>query len=443
MQIAVIGLGYVGLVTATCLARMGQHVIGLEVDAEKLAALSRGVAPYYEPHLQSELSLQQAEGRLAFTLDPRVALEHPDLILVCVGTPSRQSGHADLGAVERVIDTIGENLRQQAVVALRSTVPVGTTRTAEARLNEQLAMHNGPQSVAIIANPEFLRTGRAIEDFLHPTRVVLGRTELTTNADVELLLTLYRPLEAPIQVIDAESAELVKNAANTYLATRISFVNELAGLCEATGASIDAVLEGIASDPRIGGDYMRPGIGYGGSCLPKDVRSMIGMGDEVGRPLQLAMAVDRVNASQPTRAVERLAAELGGMDGKRIGLLGLAFKAETDDIRDSPALELARHLHDRGAHVVACDPQAGPRAVGELPWIELADTPAQVAREADAIVLSTEWSEYVTVNLPELASKMRQRVLFDARNAFDATHVVAAGLTYLAVGRPTVRAEGG
>ena len=239
---------------------------------------------------------------------------------------------------------------------------MGTTRRVERRLNESLKRRGLSQQVAVIANPEFLRTGRALEDFLHPTRVVLGTTELATDADVARLRSLYGPLESPLLVMDAASAELVKNAANALpLATKISFVNELANLCEATGASVDAVTHGLALDPRIGGDFMRPGLGYGGSCLPKDVRSLIAMGTEHGRPMDLARAVDDINRNQPVRYARLLEEALGDLTGRRIALLGLAFKPDTDDIRDSPALNLARALRDRGANLVACDPEAAER----------------------------------------------------------------------------------
>ena len=439
MQIAVIGLGYVGLVTATCLARLGQQVVGLEVDAEKVSALERGEAPYYEPHLQAELTLQQREGRLRFTLDPAAAFREAEAVLVCVGTPSTAAGAADLSAVHAVFDTLGRFLERRAVVALRSTVPVGTTRDAEDRLNDALAARNAPESVPVLANPEFLRTGRAIEDFLHPARVIVGRASRATEEDVELLATLYRPLEAPILVVDAESAELTKNAANAYLATRISFINELAMLCDATGAAVDDVLRGISSDPRIGGEYLRPGIGYGGSCLPKDVRSMIAMGREREVELVLTSAVDAVNARQPDRAADRLMAALGGdLQGKRIALLGLAFKPGTDDIRDSPALALAAVLRERGAIVVGCDPKAGGAAARYAPWLTICDGPAQAATDADAIVIATEWPEYVTLSPADLAGVMRGDVLFDARNAFDQGPVRSAGLRYLGVGRRPV-----
>ncbi len=436
MQITVVGLGYVGLVTATCLARMGQQVLGLESDERKLRALEAGEAPYYEPHLQGELTLQQAEGRLSFTSDPSAALADPDIILICVGTPSMASGDADLGAVESVLESIGEHLTQRAVVALRSTVPVGTTRRVEADLNERLRRRGGPTDIPVFANPEFLLTGRPLDDFMHPSRVILGRTERAGDDEAERLATLYRPLETPIFFFDAESAELVKNAANAYLATRISFINEIAGLCEATGASVDAVIQGVSADPRIGGEYIRPGIGYGGSCLPKDVRSLLAMGDEHGLPMTFTRAVDAVNLHHPARAVERIDSALGGIEGKRIGLLGLAFKAGTDDIRDSPALALASALREAGARVVACDPQAGPASAAVAPWIELVAEPADVAAGADAIVLSTEWAEYVTADLNPLRDRMRGDLLFDARNAMDAAGVTAAGLRYLAVGRP-------
>jgi UDPglucose 6-dehydrogenase len=263
---------------------------------------------------------------------------------------------------------------------------------------------------------------------------------MAAEADVETLATLYRPLEAPLFVVDAESAELVKNAANSYLATRISFINELAALCEASGASVDAVIEGIAADPRIGGDYLRPGIGYGGSCLPKDVSSMMAMGAKRGIDLPLVAAVAAVNAAQPARAAARLAEAFGGsLDGRRIAILGLAFKADTDDIRDSPALALAVILRAAGAHIVACDPQAAERVRTLQPWIELSDGPLEAASGADAVVLATEWPEYVTMDLRPIASAMRGSLLFDGRNALDPAHVVGAGLTYLGAGRPVSR----
>ncbi|MEO8509647.1 MAG: UDP-glucose/GDP-mannose dehydrogenase family protein [Chloroflexota bacterium] len=436
MHITVVGLGYVGLVTATCLARLGQRVSGLESDVDKVASLERGEAPYYEPHLQGELTALQGNGGLRFTSDPADALREPDVVLVCVGTPSSATGEADLTAVESVIESLARHLGSRTVVALRSTVPVGTTRRVEAMLNGLLRERGGPQGVAVVANPEFLRTGRALDDFLHPSRVVLGRTETATDADVDTLETLYRPLGAPIFVLDAESAELVKNASNTYLAARISFVNELAALCEATGAAIDSVLDAVAADPRIGSDYFKPGIGYGGSCLPKDVRSMIAMGKARGVEMTLARAVDAVNATQPIRVAHRLDRAIpDGLQGARVGLLGLAFKAGTDDIRDSPALLLAEVLRERGATVVACDPQAASIVASREPWIEIADNPIRTATGADAVVLATDWAEYVTADLGPIADVMRGRVLLDARDALDADRVEAAGLTMLSIGR--------
>lgn len=436
MQITVVGLGYVGLVTATCLARLGQQVVGLESDGRKLSMLESGLAPYYEPHLQAELVQQQSEGRLTFTTDPAEALHGPDVAMICVGTPSRPSGDANLDAVHAVIASIADHLDRPTVVALRSTVPVGTTRRLERALNERLASRGGPVNVPIFANPEFLRTGRALEDFLHPSRIILGGTEIAGSDDTERLETLYRPLDAPILVLDAESAELVKNASNAYLATRISFINEIAALCEVTGASVEAVLQGVAADPRIGGEYLRPGIGYGGSCLPKDVRSLMAMGRDHGVPMRFAEAVDAVNAEQPGRAVRRLSDALGGsLAGRRVGLLGLAFKAGTDDIRDSPALALAAALRDAGATVAACDPEAAAPSAEVAPWIEMHDDPVDVAREADALVLSTDWPAYVIADLGPLRAVMRGDLLFDARNAMDAAAVSATGLRYFAVGR--------
>ena len=432
MQIAVVGLGYVGLVTAVCMARLGQRVVGLDTDAAKLRALESGEAPFYEPGLSGELN--QETERLTFTGDPAVALRDADVVLICVGTPSLPSGEADLRAVMAAAGTVAEHLTRHTVIALRSTVPVGTTQRVEAFVNDRVGSRAGGAPVAVLANPEFLRTGRALDDFLRPSRVVIGRTPLATDDDIDVLSTLYRPLNAPILVLDASSAELVKNAANTYLATRISFVNELAALCEATGASIESVIEGIASDPRIGSDYFRPGIGYGGSCLPKDVRSLIAMGDEHGHEMALAKAVDAVNNAQPGRLATQMTEALGDLNGLRVALLGLAFKADTDDIRDSPALALARELRDRGAHVVGCDPQAAGRVAEAEPWLEIAASPLEAAQDADAIVLTTDWPAYVTADFAPLAAVMRRPFMFDARNALDPARALAAGLHYQAMG---------
>jgi UDPglucose 6-dehydrogenase len=433
MQIAVIGLGYVGLVTAVCLARLGLQVRGLESDAAKVAALQRGETPFYEPGLDGALVEQR--DSLLFSTDPSEVLGPADVILICVGTPSRPTGEADLSAVFSVTEAIARHARQPAVVALRSTVPVGTTERVEGVLNEQLRANGRSVSVPVVANPEFLRTGRAIDDFLRPSRIVLGRTPMADDHHVERLATLYRPLDAPVYVIDARSAELVKNAANTYLALRISFVNELAALCDATGASVKAVIDGIASDPRIGGDYLRPGIGYGGSCLPKDVRSIIAQGDQHSVPMPLARAVDEVNRRQAELAVDRLGLLLDRpLSESRIALLGLAFKAGTDDIRDSPAITLARALRDRGAQVVATDPEAGARVAAQEPWLELVGSLDAAANGADALVLATEWPAFVTADYGRLAPSMRGRVLFDGRNALDPMQVRSAGLVYSSVG---------
>lgn len=436
MRIAVVGLGYVGLVTASCLARLGQIVVGLERDPEKLDSLAAGRVPYYEPHLAADLASGRASGALTFTGRPEVALAGADVVMICVGTPSDPTGRADLTDVLAVTEMLAAAVDDEPTVALRSTVPVGTTRRIETRLNEMRAGH-GLRPISVIANPEFLRTGRAIDDFLRPTRIVIGTTESTSPGALERLTNLYAPLEAPTAVMDANSAELVKNASNAFLATRLSFVNELAALCESTGADIDAVLAGMADDPRIGGLFMRPGIGFGGSCLPKDVRSLIAMARDRGLPMALATAVDAVNVERASALIDRLAQTIDRpLAGARVGILGLAFKPDTDDVRESPALALASALRDREVGVVAYDPQAGANASRVLPWLEQADGPQGVATAADAIVLATEWPEFVTMDLGSLAGLMRGRLLVDGRNALDPDAVVRAGLRYIGVGRP-------
>ena len=442
MQITVVGLGYVGLVTATCLARLGQTVIGIERDRRRLDTLLEGGVPYYEPHLAPDLKAQLASGTLVFTDDPDHALRDTDVVMICVGTPSDQHGRADLTDVLAVANMISERVENDPVIALRSTVPIGTTRKVEDELNRaREARALGP--ISVLANPEFLRTGRAIEDFLRPTRIVIGATGDTASEPIERLMALYAPLEAPVVLMDAESAELVKNASNAFLAMRISFVNELAAVCDASGASIDSVVEGMALDPRIGGQFMRPGLGYGGSCLPKDVRSLLSMGQDRGLEMPLTTAVNRVNAGQVGLVADRVADSLGRpLADARIAVLGLAFKPDTDDIRDSAAIALVQELERRGADVVACDPQAGSRALVVLPDLELADGPISAASGSDAIVLATEWPEYVTVDLAQVATAMRGDLIVDARNAIDPDHATAVGLRYSGIGRAAGQGQG-
>jgi UDPglucose 6-dehydrogenase len=435
MRLTVVGLGYVGLVTATCLARLGQTVVGLERDRSKIDALSRGKVPYFEPHLADDLRTQTAAGNVRFTDDPEEALRETEVVILCVGTPSDASGHADLGDVLAATETIGRVIDQEPIVALRSTVPVGTTRLVETLLN-QFRASRSLRPIPVVANPEFLRTGQAIEDFLHPTRIVIGLTGLADQPAQATLATLYAPLQAPFVVMKAESAELVKNASNAFLATRVSFVNELAALCDATGASIDDVVAGMALDPRIGGQFMRPGLGYGGSCLPKDVRSLMATAADHGLMAPLVRSVDQVNRSQVGNVSDRIEALLERpLEGARVAVLGLAFKPDTDDIRESPAIALATELHARGAVVAACDPEAGARSSAVAPWLEIADGPATAARDADAVVLATEWPEYVTLDLHALAQVMRGALVVDARNSLDREQVGAAGLRYVGIGR--------
>ena len=435
MRIAVVGLGYVGLVTASCLARLGQTVVGIERDQRRLETLRNGDVPYYEPHLAPDLKSGLASRALAFTDDAAEGLKRADVVMICVGTPSDAEGRANLTDVLDVARSISKQVGGDPVIALRSTVPVGTTRRIEGELNDD-RKRRSLRPIRVFANPEFLRTGRAIEDWLRPTRVVIGTTGDGSEAAVERLITLYGPLDAPILVTDAESAELVKNASNAFLAMRISFVNELAALCEATGATIDSVVEGMAYDPRIGGQFMKPGLGFGGSCLPKEVRSMLAMGHDRDLAMPLMTAVNDVNVAQVKAVADQLAEMLGRpLDGARVAILGLAFKPDTDDIRESPPIALAEELAGRGASVVACDPKASERAAAMAPSLEIAKDAAAAAAGADAVVLATEWPEYATANLRMLAGAMRGDVLFDARNALDPDGARAAGLRYAGVGR--------
>ncbi|HEU4657731.1 MAG TPA: UDP-glucose/GDP-mannose dehydrogenase family protein [Capillimicrobium sp.] len=421
--IGVIGTGYVGLVTAAGFAELGSDVHCIDIDAEKVARLRRGEIPIYEPGLE-ELVAKNRE-RMHFSTDVADALEHARLLFVAVGTPPTYSGDADLSAVHAVVDAMPASDRHALV--MKSTVPVGTGEAIKRRFRE-----TGKDGFRYVSCPEFLKEGSAVADFLHPDRVVVGDDgDWAGDAVVEL----YAPLGAPLVRTDIASAEMVKLAANAFLATKISFINEIANVCEETGADVLEVARGMGLDERIGPKFLQAGIGYGGSCFPKDVSALKQLAGNSGYHFQLLNAVIEVNELQKRRVIGKLHKHLGTLVGKRIALLGLAFKPNTDDMREASSLVLSARLQADGASVVAHDPIAEGVARELIPTVELADGPLEAVEGADAVVLVTEWPQFVELDWQEVARRMAGTTIVDGRNALDPDAVRAAGLTYEGIGR--------
>ena len=420
-RIVVFGAGYVGLVTGACFAELGHRVSVRDVIPARIEALRRGEVPIYEPGLD-ELLARNRE-RLSFTLDVAEAMDGAEFVYVAVGTPPTYSGDADLSAVWTVIDELPA-VDHRVVVAMKSTVPVGTGEKVRLRLDERGLGH-----VGYVSNPEFTAEGTAVRDFMQPDRIVIGAFG---DADGDAVEALHREIEAPVVRSDVASAEMIKLAANAALMTRISFINEIANVCEATGADVVKVAEGIGHDRRIGKSFLRAGVGFGGSCFPKDSIALKQLAANSGYHFQVLNAVIEVNELQKRRVIGKLTQVLGSLRGKRIALLGLAFKPNTDDTREAPAFVLAGRLLAEGADVVAWDPIA--RADG-LYGVEQAATVDDAARDADAVVLVTEWPQLADVDWASVGSTMRTRVFVDGRNMLDPDAMRAAGFTYDAIGR--------
>jgi UDPglucose 6-dehydrogenase len=421
--IGVIGTGYVGLVTAAGFAELGSEVWCIDIDADKIARLKRGEIPIYEPGLE-ELVARHRE-RLHFSTDVADALEHARLLFVAVGTPPSYSGDADLSAVHAVVEAMPPSDRHALV--MKSTVPVGTGRHIKRYFAE-----TGKSGFRYVSCPEFLKEGSAVQDFLNPDRIVIGDDGDWAGDAVE---ELYRPLGAEILRMDIASAEMVKLASNAFLATKISFINEIANVSEETGADVLQVARGMGLDARIGPQFLRPGIGFGGSCFPKDVSALKQLAGNSGYHFQLLSAVIEVNELQKRRVIGKLKRHLGSLVGKRVALLGLAFKPNTDDMREASSLVLAGRLQGEGAHVAAYDPIAEPTARKLMRGVDFAPSALDCVRDADAVVLVTEWAEFGELDWNEVAAAMRGDVVIDGRNALDPDAVRAAGLRYEGIGR--------
>jgi UDPglucose 6-dehydrogenase len=435
MKVGVIGTGHVGLIACVSLAEIGHHVVGTDADEEKIDILSRGVAPFYEPGLQELLTKNTENGRLSFTSDPSQAVTGADVVFLCVGTPARATGEANLFALERATRDVAAHTNGGLVLVQKSTVPAGTAT----KVRRALQLHNptGASRVAVVSNPEFLREGRAIEDSLEPDRILIGAE---TRRAFQVMRRLYRPLidKGCVYIeTDVHTAELAKHACNAFLALKISYANALARICERSGADVVAVADIMGTDPRIGRSFLDAGLGYGGFCFPKDIQAFHQLAGQLGYDFTLLREVARINDEAVEATLHKVRDGLWNLEDKTIALFGLAFKPGTDDVRFSPALTLARRLLEQGARVIGYDPAAMANAKEEVPKLEVASDAYDAAAGAHCIVVCTEWPEFRTLDLKRLRSVVAYPMVVDGRNLFHREAMVAAGFSYHPTGRPS------
>jgi UDPglucose 6-dehydrogenase len=433
MNICVIGSGYVGLVTGACLADFGMNVVGVDKDHGKVEGLSRGKVPIYEPGLDTLVQKNMAEGRLRFTTDLGPAIEEAQAIFIAVGTPPKSDGSADLTFIREVAASIAEHLNGYKIIITKSTVPIGTGRMIEAIVRDGVG---GKHTFAVVSNPEFLREGSAIEDFMHPDRVVIGTRD---QRAAEMMKKVYSPLHAadvPFIVTNVETAELIKYASNGFLATKISFINEVAQICEAWGADVEVVSKGMGLDNRIGPKFLQAGPGFGGSCFPKDTRAAAQIARDAGLRFRIIEAVLEVNEFTQKRMIEKVDQALGGFAGKTIAVLGLSFKPNTDDLRESPALPVVAALVDGGATVRAFDPEAMTACKPLFPTVVYTRDAYEAAEGADAVVIATEWNQFRKLDLDRLRKLVRGMLVIDLRNLYEPEEMAAEGFRYVSIGRP-------
>ncbi len=430
-KICVIGTGYVGLVTGTCFSDMGNRVTCVDIDENRINQLQQGNMPIYEPGLEQLVKQNVEAKRLSFTTSYKEGLQDAEFAFIAVGTPSSDVGEADLRYVQMAANTIGENLDHPIIIVNKSTVPVGTGDW----VTEIILGQNGGQTpkFTVVSNPEFLREGSAVNDFMNPDRVVLG----STNAEpAQKVAELYEALRSPIMITDLRTAEMIKYASNAFLAARISFINEIANICESLGADVREVAQGMGMDKRIGPSFLDAGLGWGGSCFPKDVKALTHMATTRGAHPQLLQAVADINQNQRIRAVKKLQTALGDLQGKKIGVLGLSFKPNTDDIRYAPSLDIIRLLLKAGADVQAFDPQAMEASKKEIPDLTLCNDPYETAQGTDALLLATEWNEFKSLNFENIKEEMKGNVILDGRNIWDPEDLRGLGFKYMGVGVP-------
>jgi len=432
MNISILGTGYVGLVTGACFAEFGLNVTCMDVDPTRIAKLEHGDVPFYEPGLAELVAKGYKAGRLDFTTDLHKAVDSALVIFIAVGTPSRPDGSADLSYVDGVAKSIGSRMAGYKVVVTKSTVPVGTAKRVRKIIEANQTTH---YNFDVASNPEFLREGSAIGDFMRPDRVVIG---VDSEQAAAIMKDLYRPLyllETPIVVTNVSTAEMIKYASNVFLATKISFINEMANLCELVDANVQTVAKAMGLDKRIGSKFLHAGPGYGGSCFGKDTAALVHIGEQAGYEMKLAAATRRVNEQQGGRMVDKIREALGGLQGKTIGLLGLSFKPNTDDLRDSPALFIAEHLMKEGCAVRAYDPEGLEGSLKTLTGLVGCQDAYDTAKGADALVLATEWNQFRSLDLDRMKSLLRFPIFIDLRNVYDPERVAQYGFYYVSVGR--------
>ncbi len=435
-KICVIGTGYVGLVTGTCFSDLGNNVMCLDVNEDRISSLNKGIMPIYEPGLEQLVEQNVKAGRLTFTTDYKEALKDVEIAFIAVGTPSGVEGEADMQYVRSAAEAIADLVDQPIIIVNKSTVPVGTGDWVHEIITKK--REGKPLEFSVVSNPEFLREGSAINDFMEPDRVVLG----SENSEAaQKVAKLYAPLRCPIQITDIRTAEMIKYASNAFLATRISFINEIANMCEELGADVKEVAFGMGLDKRIGHAFLDAGLGWGGSCFPKDVKALAHMAVLHGTHPQLLQAVMEINRNQRRRVVVKLRKALGGLNDKVIGVLGLSFKPNTDDIREAPAIEVIHLLQNEGAIIQAYDPQAMENVNEELHRVKLCSNAYEVAEGSDALLLATEWNEFKQLDFSRILDLMQTPIIIDSRNLWDPDRLKEMGFTYFGVGRTPKNAK--
>lgn len=434
MNICVIGSGYVGLVTGSCLADLGNKVICVDIDKDKINELKKGVIPIYEPGLEVLVKNNLKNKRVSFTTDLKEGVSHSEIIFIAVGTPPRENGEADLTYVENVASQIAQCMRSYKLIVEKSTVPVETGEWVKrtVKINNR---HKVPFDVA--SNPEFLREGSAIDDFMKPDRIVIG---VESKKARDLLTELYRPLNAPIVITDIKSAEIIKHASNSFLATKISFINAVSNICEKAGADVQKVAQGMGLDKRIGAGFLNAGVGFGGFCFPKDLAAFIRISEKLGCDFGLLKEVEKINEYQKSLLVKKIEQALWIVKGKTIGVLGLSFKPNTDDIRFAPALDIIQMLLDEGAKIKAFDPQAMQKVKKVLKGVKFCGDPYETAKGSDCLVIMTEWNEFKELDFKKIKKTMRQPLVVDGRNIYEPEAMRKLGFKYICMGRPACRA---
>ncbi|MCK5594778.1 UDP-glucose/GDP-mannose dehydrogenase family protein [bacterium] len=435
MRVCVIGTGYVGLVTGICLADIGNNVICVDIDKEKIEGLKKGIIPIYEPGLEEMVERNLSEKRISFTTEVSEGVENSEIIFIAVGTPSKKSGEADLSYVEAVSQSVAKAMDSYRVIVEKSTVPVHTGEWVR-----QTVKQNNIHDVDfdVVSNPEFLREGSAISDFMHPDRIVIG---VESEKAEKIMTKLYQPLNAPIVVTDIKSAEIIKHASNSYLALKISYINSIANICERVGADVEKVAEGMGLDKRIGKSFLCAGIGYGGSCFPKDVSAFVKIAEESGYDFEILKSVEGVNRMQKEDLVRKIKQAMWVVNNKTIGILGLSFKPNTDDMREAPSIYIINKLQQEGAKIKAYDPVAGCAAKKILKNVQYCKDPYCAAKDSDALVIITDWPEFEKLDLEKIKSLLNHSVIIDGRNIYDPEKMKKLGFVYKSIGRERKRCQ--